>query len=282
MSRSHGTPSADETVDELTDELTEIGLDEAAARVYVHLSRLGPSKVRAVSEAAEIQRTKTYRVLGRLEKRGFVTATMESPTRYKAVPPEEVFDRLLSEEERRIERLDRSRERLVPQLDELRGTEATEPVKGPSFRTIEGRDAIYRTLNEMVEEASDRLRVVSTHPAALELGNVSGLRELVFDRLRNEELELDVVFGEQASVPEAFVHQLEKTPGARGRTWATDRTVRLVVKDQDELLLMAVSDPSDAFASGEDVAIWTDAPALVESQLALFETVWSTADALDA
>lgn len=274
-------PTDQETIDALVEEFVDIGLEEPEARVYVQLARLGPSKVRTIAEAAETQRTKTYRVLDDLEERGFVKATMESPTRYAAEPAERVFERLIAEEKRRFERLEGARGALVPKLEQLRGAEASPPTSGPSFRTLEGRESIYRTLAEMFKQAEDRVRVISTNPSAVGSDEVSELREALLPRLQAEEILLDIVYGADARIPDERAERIGKVPTVSARRWPTDRTVRFVLQDEKALLMFVVSDPSGELSAEQDVAIWTDAPALVESQLALFETAWAVAEPFD-
>lgn len=270
-------PDGHSAVEDLVEAFVEIGLEEPEARVYVQLARMGPSKVRTVAEAAGTQRTKTYRVLDDLEERGFVKATMERPTRYEAEPAERVFERLIAEEERQMERLASARGRLVPRLEQLRAAEASPPAESPSFRTIEGRTSIYQTLAEMFEQAEERVRIVTTHSTRAGSDEISGMRESLVPRLQAGEVRLDIIYGADAELPDARVERIDKVPGVRGRRWSTDRTVRFVVQDSTAVLMFVVSE-SDGDPPADEIAIWTDAPALVESQLALFETAWASSD----
>lgn len=272
-------PNEASAADDLVEAFVEIGLEEPEARVYVQLARMGPSKVRTVAEAAGTQRTKTYRVLDDLEERGFVTATMERPTRYEAEPAERVFERLIAEEERQIERLDAARGRLVPQLEQLRAAEASPPTESPSFRTIEGRASIYQTLAEMFEQAEERVRIVTTHSRSVESDEISGMRQALLPRLQAGEVRLDIIYGADAELSDERAERLDKLPAVRGRRWPTDRIVRFVLQDETAVLMFVVSG-SGGDPTADEIAIWTDAPALVESQLALFDTAWASADKL--
>lgn len=273
-------PNDDGAVDDLVEAFVDIGLEEPEARIYVQLARLGPSKVRTIAEAAGTQRTKTYRVLDDLEERGFVMATMENPTRYEAERADRVFERLIAEEKHVIERLDEARGRLVPKLEELRAEEASPPTGGPGFRTLDDRTSIYRTLSEMFEQAEDRVRVISTHPSSLGSDEISGLRRTLLPRLQEGEVRLDIIYGHDAEPPDERVARIDKLPSVRGRRWSTDRTVRFVLQDEAAVLMFVVSDPGGD-PRDDEVAIWTDAPALIDSQLALFETVWASAEPLE-
>lgn len=259
----------------------DVGLPSEQARAYVHLHHLGPSKVRRIAEVADLERSKTYRTLDALEEQGFVERTMESPTRYAALPIDEALGRLIEEQTRWLDRLAETRDRMERALADLQGSQLDQ-LDSPTFRTLQGRDAIHRKVVEIVQETSESLFFVSTHPAAPQLGHLSGIRGVVRELVEGTSVQVRSILRDEPKV----ISHLSEGPlvgdleGAQTRIWDTERTVRTMIRDAEEVLIFAVSDPSETLRADRDVALWTDAPALVENQLAMFESAWERAQPL--
>jgi sugar-specific transcriptional regulator TrmB len=58
------------TLERLEESLKEFGFNEEQARIYIFLSRIGPSPAGVVSLRFKINRMRAYRVLKSLEEKG--------------------------------------------------------------------------------------------------------------------------------------------------------------------------------------------------------------------
>ncbi|MEM3943013.1 MAG: helix-turn-helix domain-containing protein [Thermofilaceae archaeon] len=76
------------------DVLRRLGLSDYEARAYVALLTMGQLTPAEVSSAANIPYTKTYEVMRRLERKGWVVVVSKSPLIYAPVKPEEVLAKL--------------------------------------------------------------------------------------------------------------------------------------------------------------------------------------------
>lgn len=253
-----------------------MGLEEDEARAYLQLLRIGPSKVRRLAEAAELERSKTYRILDELEAKGFVEPSLERPTRYRALEPSEVFDDILEEQRDRIEHLRSKRDTLLGPLERLERGDERGGLGMPAFRTIQGRDTIYRNVDQLLEETEEEVLAMSTHPAAVQLGDISGIMEAVIERVE-EGIGFRTILNDEPRIRK----QLDSRPSldsVETRLFTTERTIRFLLRDETELIVMAVSDPSEHLRSEQDVAVLTDAHGLVQAYLELFDRTWAVAE----
>jgi len=265
-------------VREVVQRLTVLGLSEAEAATYVHLTMVGPAKASDVAAALHLHRSEAYRTLQRLSQRGFVAATLSRPTRFEAAPPERLFRELQEAERSRAEHITQARGSLGADLEALRAG-GSEDFTRAGVRVIQGRREIYRHLERMVRAAKAELRAVSTHEHAVGMSELAGILDIAVARA-GEGLTLRAVVRSTATGA-ARRAGLPKVEGAEVRALDTPRVMRFVIADKAELLLWVVSDPSQRLASEKDVALWTDAADLVGLQGLLFEAVWRAAGPVD-
>jgi|GEM_PF-2822404 len=82
--------------------LQDQGLDGWESRIYLSLLPLGPSSVLEIAEAADLERTLCYRVIGRLQQKGLIRKVQDSDrTRYYAERPT-VLHRLVEKDKERL------------------------------------------------------------------------------------------------------------------------------------------------------------------------------------
>jgi len=72
--------------------LEGLGLEKLDAQVYVFLGRRGPQKAKEIVKALKISRQYVYEILKILKKKGLVSATLEHPARFSAMPFEQALD----------------------------------------------------------------------------------------------------------------------------------------------------------------------------------------------
>lgn len=73
----------------------DLGLTELQAKLYLALSKIGPSTIKSVHKVANIARQDVYRLMPTLEKAGLAEKMLTSPIMYKATPLKEGYQLLL-------------------------------------------------------------------------------------------------------------------------------------------------------------------------------------------
>ncbi|MCF2141682.1 MAG: hypothetical protein K9W44_16640 [Candidatus Lokiarchaeota archaeon] len=136
------------------------------SRIYTTLLLFGLSSPAKISEKSQVDRARVYDSLKRLVKRGIVE---EEPVprapRYRAVPPEIVFGKLISKFKNKIGLA----EHLVQDLENLT---KFQPIEINSVWTVQGEKKIRKLIRKFIEEAEEYCFLILT----LDYSNVA-LRE---------------------------------------------------------------------------------------------------------
>jgi len=128
--------------------LTDLGLTEYEAKVYIGLVESGPTTASDLSDFSGVPHSRIYDVLSKLESRGWIESQSGRPTRYRAKSPSEVV-RLhrIKKEEKLKEASETIRQELEPLFEEDGGMEK------PDVWTIRGTKEILSRIKEMIDSA---------------------------------------------------------------------------------------------------------------------------------
>ena len=102
---SHSKSNQDELLQVLQERLRDFGLTNNESRIYLYLSKNGPSKAIKISKEEGIPRTETYHLLSTLESKGIVISSIQRPTRFSAVVIEQAIDAIIDNQLKKIEEL---------------------------------------------------------------------------------------------------------------------------------------------------------------------------------
>ena len=72
--------------------LRDLGLTRIDSKIYIYLAKNGPQKGKDLSKALKVQKQQVYSSLKKLQSKAVVSATLEHPARFSAVPFENVLD----------------------------------------------------------------------------------------------------------------------------------------------------------------------------------------------
>jgi sugar-specific transcriptional regulator TrmB len=161
---------------QLVSTLSDLGLTNYEARVYLALTRRGSSTAAESARVAGIPRQRIYDVLASLVTRGLASARPGQVTKYVATPPAEAVERLVSDHRQRLEQLERESrvlaESLTPAFES--GQEHTDPLE--YIEVLRDRRAINQRFGEL-QAGIEREILVFTKPpyATPPEENVEGL-----------------------------------------------------------------------------------------------------------
>ncbi|WP_343067732.1 TrmB family transcriptional regulator [Halobellus ruber] len=119
-----------------------------AARTFVALVSLGEGTAQAVSEVADVPRTRVYDAASELQNRGLVDVKRSSPKRYWAISTETAGRHLEQEYSHRVDVL-------TDALDALDTTSRITEQRG--VWTVTGRDAVTDRVVEFISNADDEV-----------------------------------------------------------------------------------------------------------------------------
>lgn len=258
------------STEDLAQGLGALGLPPEEARAYLLLLRRGPSHARDLVAPLALPRTKAYRVLQGLMRRGFASATLRRPSMYVAVPPNRAFELLRAEAESHLEALRAESQRLGPMLALLpKEAAGTSDDSAGLFRVVQGLRDVRRLAAAVAANARSSLDVIDAPPPTsgllrswwpLASAQIARPAPTVRMRVVVEAPPLPV----NGSGHPAFEMRRAQGLGA----------TRLLLVDRQEAVLDVTGVGDDA----EPVALWTCRSRLVRALAALFDTTWRLAD----
>lgn len=102
---SNSKSNQDLLIQVLQEKLRDFGLTNNESRIYLFLSKTGPSKALKIAEEEGIPRTETYHLLSTLEHKGIVIPSIQRPTKFSAVVIEKAIDAIIDNQQKKIEEL---------------------------------------------------------------------------------------------------------------------------------------------------------------------------------
>lgn len=268
-------------LDEIATALDALMMDEEEVQVYLRLLRTGPAKASSLDPFFEMSRSKLYRLLDGIVEQGYASKSLERPTLYQAVAPEEAFEVARSSLERDLDRLDAARSQHLEDLATLASQDGKPPEH--HWTKIEGASRIYETLHRMVEDADTSFWAASNHEVSLStyLPAVEEAWRLVFERAETEALDARILFDFQGDAVSALPEGVELPESVQTRRFTSPETVHFVLVDGEDLLMWVRPAPLGSMSERDDVAVRTNAPGSVFAHRLLFEQLWSEAEPVD-
>jgi sugar-specific transcriptional regulator TrmB len=93
--------------------LVSLGLTEIDSEIYLLLAKEGPQKGRNMAEALNLYKQQLYRSLKRLQRKGMINATLEHPSRFCAVPIENIIDLLIKANLEEVQQMEENRKKIL-------------------------------------------------------------------------------------------------------------------------------------------------------------------------
>ncbi len=255
--------------------LSEHGVPEKAARVYLAACRTGPQTASELARLSAVNRVDTYRYIKQLTAERLLKATGGRPRRFAATSPDDLIDRWIRRASERLHQLEEDREKVLADWEESRtDVEDGDPRK---FAVLEGREAIRRFLLKRIGTAERQILVSSTGPTLpmlIDEGLDRALRTAagrgVKVRLLTEIYPTNLV---EAKLFETFAEVRHSKGPVANRALVFDRLGALV------------------FVSGEDghgrpgeeqIALWSSAPMFVQLARDYHRRAWTPAAKAEA
>ncbi len=253
--------------------LRKLGLSKNEIRVYLNLARFRERKASEISEALNLHRTETYRILRDLEKRGLVSSVFEKPLKFIATPFEQAIDALIEAKKLRIERLEKRKQELIDVWLSLPQPEH-EQMRKEVFQILEGEEQIDLKSNEIIQNVKKEIAVFASEedlPRFYHSGFTDKLRGLlkknISVKLLTTESAKSRFFGEK-------IRMLNKI---NLPTYVKD-VPTFILSDEGQLLFMirkSGGKNGEKSANAKRAALWTNYESFTKTLSALFMELWS-------
>ncbi|WP_458189593.1 TrmB family transcriptional regulator [Haladaptatus sp. NG-WS-4] len=213
--------------------LSDLGLSNYEAKVFVALQKLGTGTARDIHSVTDVPRSQVYGAAENLQERGLVEVQQSKPIQYRPVGLETAKSLLR-------DRFERTQERAFDYLESARN----EFVEGDEERedvwSVDGREAVSSRVEQLVEGAETRI-VFGVHDTSL-------FTQQIADALRERaDAGVDVLVAtDDQSIRErsdglSIVSLPQEPP--------EERAGRVLVVDDDTVLISVLGD--------DETAIWS-------------------------
>lgn len=139
----------------LIETLTDLGLDEKEARVYMASLSLGPATVLAIAKSAGVKRTTVYSVVESLKKKGLVIIEVRGFKKFYTPQPPSRLEVLLAEKRKVLQNS-------MPKLLELYGLEGSSTGSIKHYEGLEAVKSVYAKLISTVKPKEDYLVIANS------------------------------------------------------------------------------------------------------------------------
>ena len=231
-------------------------------KVWLALVSKGVASAGEIAQISEVPRSRTYDVLESLEKQGFAMAKVGKPTKYIAVKPEMVLEKLkknaVFNAEEKVKVLDNLKgTREYEELQELHNSSITMVKREDITTSIKGRSNILSYARDIIENAEKE--VVVCLPAT-DLIEKARIFSNLFERLKRENLTIKLAL-------KGTDEELKKVHEKYGiKPIKTTLPSKFFMIDRKQVLF-SLND------SGEDeIAVWLDSAFFTQALSSLFES----------
>lgn len=241
------------------------GLTEYQARVYLTLLDLGIASASQISPLSKVPRTRIYATMQQLHQKGLVHILPETPLRYQPVPFDAYLRSLADDLRSRAKQIDAGLESLSREyaINALR-----EPEARGRFEAIYGRKNVRERLLRMYAIAArDVIGIGTTKSPGRILGAFRP--NLVEKTAQGVRLKYAFCF---TAENQDDVRTLLKHAEVRHIDFRMP--VYMHVIDGKEFLMSHPIPDDDSSYRGDDIAIWTNDPAIAGAMSEMSERIW--------
>jgi sugar-specific transcriptional regulator TrmB len=259
----------------LLDLLSQHGVPEKGARVYLAACRAGAVTASELARVSAVNRVETYRFIKQLTAEGLLRATGSRPRRFEALPPDDLIDRWIHRASERLHQLEKDRDRVLAEWEE--GRDEVDERDPRKFAVLEGKEAIRRFLVKRIGTADHQI-LVSANGRAL-----SRFVDLGLDRAFREASTRGVKVRVVTEVyPQNLVEAKHFAGFSELRHSSSPVANRAVVFDRLGSLVYVSSEDGLGRSGEEQVALWSSAPMFIRLACDYHRRLWTPATRAEA
>lgn len=255
--------------------LRKLGLNKYEAKAYLALVSSGISSAGKLAEKSEIPRAKVYEVLKSLEKMGFVVSNNTRPSKFKAVPIEEVVKRLHYKEkndcEKRITEITEIQGEFMGHLEELKIPEGNE-VEDMVW-ILRGRENIYSAIDGLIEGSNKKIIGATTERGVV--------RKLYRHREKlGQAADRGVNIKILAPITRANIGIVRESLGKLVIRHGNSVSARFMLADDEKGVIFLVPDDNESSRFNE-MGVYITSPYFITAMAHYFDHKWEKTVSLD-
>jgi sugar-specific transcriptional regulator TrmB len=256
--------------------LQDFGLTQKETEIYIFLAKHGPIKGGEIVKRTKTHRALIYRILGSLQKKGLVESTLESPSRFQAIPFEAILDQSIKTKKEEAAQIENKKAEL---LNYWNKTSQIEPDTSPEkFSVIEGQNRIHAKIFQLIKETRNQLSMI--------LNNTEFIRivQLGFFETDKKQLNSKVQYRLLTDLPiqnsrtaKEFLKETSNNKAffeIRIPDFGLGFTPRMLIRDEDEAMVFLSINQDKALIENDQTCLCTNSKALIQSFKDTCEGLW--------
>jgi pimeloyl-ACP methyl ester carboxylesterase/sugar-specific transcriptional regulator TrmB len=221
-------------------------------------------------------RPHVYRILKRLQKKGVVESTLESPVRFFSVPFEEILDENIRKKQEETALLVKTKDDLINDWDKIHES-IIEPDVGKFF-IIEGNKKIYSKISNMLRQTKSKFSAILTVPELVR-NEQYGVFDAIYSHPKKTKVKfqfLTELYSKDLKAIKLLAKKLKSEFDLNARNPNTNFSLlpRMAARDNKEILFFVTSNTDSRMGVNNETCIYTNNPSLVKSLTGIFEELW--------
>ncbi|WNZ29105.1 MAG: CBS domain-containing protein [Candidatus Bathyarchaeota archaeon] len=258
--------------------LDEIGLSKRKADIYLFLTQKGLQKAQSIASYLGIDRAQTYRLLKSLKNEGILEETIETPSRYNAIPITNLLESHIKNKKREVSSLEADKESIINYCNSLNRKKTAPSVA--KFQVITNTDGVYKKISQMVDAASSDVSALTTSTGLIH-EDAYGITDMIMAFGKKKK---NIKFRLLANITqdnlEIAKNILKHLPLSRNVIWkhtsvGSKHYPRFLIKDDEEVLLYMNQNEKQYGYSKEINGLWVASKMFVSTLKRAFVDIWS-------
>jgi len=260
--------------------LDEIGLSKRKADIYLFLTQKGLQKAQAIASYLGIDRAQTYRLLKSLKREGILEETIETPSRYNAIPITSLLESHIDNKKSEIESLESDKESIINYCNSLNRKKIAPSVA--KFQVITNTDGIYKKISQMVDSANIDISAL-TSSTGLMHEDAYGITDLITDSgQKKKNIKFRMLANINQNNLEIIKNIVNHLPAPNNVVWkhtsaGSKHYPRFLIKDDEEVLLYMNQNEKQLGYSKDVNGLWVENKMFVSTLKRSFIDIWNNA-----
>lgn len=263
--------------------LKNFGLTEKEIEVYLFLGKKGAQKIGQIAKQLKMNKGLIYRLLKKLQKKGVVEATLESPTRYTAIPFEEIINSYVKSKREEAERIEEAKDSLLSDWNRISQEEVDSTLE--KFGVIEGTKKVYNKISQLIEETHNKIYLIVSVCDLSKLEQFGVLEQLnntiskskikcrILTQISNSSIKATKLL-KTKMVPEIILRGTSLSLG-------TPKFSRMIIRDDEELLLYISDNKDKTSKKTRETCLLTNSNAIIQAFNGLFQDLWNSSSDIE-
>lgn len=244
--------------------LKKLGMTHYGAKSYIVITTFGPINATTIAKEANIQRTKIYDVLKKLEEEGWITVEHgKRPMLFSAQDPRSIIDKKRSD---LFSEIDSVSSELSMMYDQQIKKEM------PKVWLIHGKKNITAKSLDMVSKARKSVMMLGDLYFPDE---VQSLKSIILKAKKNQ-ISFRIITGDSIKTSEGEINLVKSFEDIQPEMIISGKPpIKYVVVDEKELLIMFPKISEDILDLDKVVALWIPSQVVASSMADMFNVRWN-------